>query len=103
MTECEFKVSNVYKGTNLVLKNRWYLFSVVNHQDNFQKGIWYMNFTTAERQGRQKKRREDNIKEWKGLELAQSQRAVENREKWRKLVVKSSSSLPQQHPQFRDR
>ena len=41
-----------------------------------------MNFTTAEIQGRQKKRREDNIKEWKGLELAQSQRAVENREKW---------------------
>ena len=42
------------------------------------------------RQGRQKKKWEDNIKEWRGLELAKSQRAVESREKWRKLVVKSS-------------
>ena len=32
---------------------------------------------------------EDNVREWTGLEFAKSQRAVENREKWRKLVVKS--------------
>ena len=32
----------------------------------------------------------DNIREWTGLEFAKSQRAVENREKWRKLVAKSS-------------
>ena len=42
------------------------------------------------RQGRQKKRWEDKIREWTGLGFAESQRAVENREKWRKLVVKSS-------------
>ena len=42
------------------------------------------------RQGRQNKRCEDNIREWTGLGFANSQRAVENREKWRKLVVKSS-------------
>ena len=41
------------------------------------------------RQGRQRKRWEDNIREWTGLEFAKSQRAAENREKWRKLVVKS--------------
>ena len=41
------------------------------------------------RQGRQRKRWEDNIREWTGLEFAQSQRAVGNREKWRKLVAKS--------------
>ena len=45
------------------------------------------------RQGRQKKRWEDNIREWTGLEFAKSQRAVENREKWRKLVVKSSVAM----------
>ena len=57
------------------------------------------------RQGGQRKRWEDNIREWTdldftksqravgnrekwtGLEVAKSQRAVENREKWRKLVV----------------
>ena len=31
------------------------------------------------RQGRQRKRQEDNIREWTGLEFAKSQRAVENR------------------------
>ena len=46
------------------------------------------------RQGRQKKRWEDNIRKWTGLEFAKSQRAVENREKWRKLVLKSSMSAP---------
>ena len=33
------------------------------------------------------KRWEDNIREWTGLEFGKSQRAVENREKWRKLVA----------------
>ena len=42
------------------------------------------------RQGRQRKRWEDDVREWTGLEFAKSQRAVENREKWSKLVVKSS-------------
>ena len=41
------------------------------------------------RHGRQRKRLEDNIREWTGLEFGKSQRAVENRGKWRKLVVKS--------------
>ena len=44
----------------------------------------------GQKEGRQRKRWEDNIREWTGLEFAMSQRAVENREKWRKLVVKSS-------------
>ena len=39
---------------------------------------------------RQRKRWEDNIREWTGLEFGKSQRAVENRGKWRKLVAKSS-------------
>ena len=38
------------------------------------------------RQGRQRKRWEDNIREWTGLEFDKSQRAVESRGKWRKLV-----------------
>ena len=40
---------------------------------------------------RQRKRWEVNIREWTGLEFAKSQRAVENRENGRKLVVKSSA------------
>ena len=42
----------------------------------------------------EKKRWKDNIKEWMGLEFTKSQRAVENREKWRKLVVKSFCGAP---------
>ena len=53
------------------------------------------------RQGRQRKRWEDNIREWTGLEFAKSQRAVENREKWRKLVAKSV--VPQRLSRLRDR
>ena len=41
----------------------------------------------GKRQGRQRKRWEDNIRGWTGLEFAKSQRAVE---KWMKLVAKSS-------------
>ena len=44
----------------------------------------------GKKRGREKKRWGDNIGEWTGLEFANSQRAVGNREKWRKLVVKSS-------------
>ena len=44
----------------------------------------------GKRRGRQRKRWEDNIREWTGLEFTKSQRAAENMEKWRKLVVTSS-------------
>ena len=54
------------------------------------------------RQGRQEKRQEDNIRECLGLEFPKSQRAAENREKWRKLVVKSSV-VPQRPSRSRDR
>ena len=54
------------------------------------------------RQGRQRKRWEDNIRDWTGLEFAKCQRAVENREIRRKLVAKSSV-VPQRPSQLRDR
>ena len=53
------------------------------------------------RQGRQRKRWVDNIREWTGLEFGKSQRAVEKREKWRKLVTKSSV-VPQRPSRLRD-
>ena len=42
----------------------------------------------SRRHVRQRKRLEDSIREWTGVEFTNSHRAVENREKWRKLVVK---------------
>ena len=56
----------------------------------------------SRRQDRQKKRWEDNIREWTGLEFGKSQRAVEKRGKWRKLVVKSSV-VPQRPSRLSDR
>ena len=59
------------------------------------------------RQGRQRKRWEDNIREWTGLEFGKSQWTceqvwqVENREKLRKLVAKSSA-VPQRPLRLRD-
>ena len=53
------------------------------------------------RQGRQRERWEDNIREWTGLEFGKSQRAVENTEKWRQLVAKSSV-VPQRPSWLRD-
>ena len=56
------------------------------------------------RQGRQKKRWEDNIREWTGLEFAKYQRAVVNKKKKRrKLVVKSSVVLQRSPWLIRDR
>ena len=50
---------------------------------------------------RQRKRWEDNIREWTDLEFGKSQRAVENREEWRKLVAKSSV-VPQRPSRLRN-
>ena len=55
----------------------------------------------GKRQVRQRKRWEDNIRKWTGLEFGKSQRAVEKREKWRKLIAKSSV-VPQRPLQLRD-
>ena len=54
------------------------------------------------RQGRQKKRWEDKIRKWIGQKFGRSQSAVENREKWRKLIAKSSV-IPQRPSRIRDR
>ena len=54
------------------------------------------------RQGRQRKRWKDNIREWTGLEFGKSQKTVENGEEWRKLVAKSSL-VPKRPPRLRDR
>ena len=54
------------------------------------------------RRGRQRKRWEDNIKEWTGLEWNIQLRKAENHEEWRKLVVKSTV-VPQRSARLRDR
>ena len=69
-------------------KLRWY--GHVSRSSGLAKAILQGTVKGGRRQGKQRKRWEDNIREWTGLEFGKSQRAVENREKWRKLVAKSS-------------
>ena len=69
-------------------KLQWY--GHVSRSSGLAKTILQGTVKGGRRQGRQRKRWEDNIKEWTGLEFAKCQRAVENRKKLRKLVVKSS-------------
>ena len=69
-------------------KLQWY--GHVFRSSGLAKTILQDTVKGGRRQGRQRKRWEDNIREWTGLEFAKSRRTVENREKWWKLAVKSS-------------
>ncbi|KAI0238997.1 Tctex1 domain-containing protein 1 [Lamellibrachia satsuma] len=69
-------------------KLKWY--GHVSRSSGLAKTILQGTVRGGRRRGRQKKRWEDNIKEWTGMEFADSQRAVENRKTWRELVRKSS-------------
>ena len=81
-------------------KLQWY--GHVSLSSGLAKTILRGTVKGGRRQGIQRKRREDNIREWTGLEFGRSQRAVENRGKWRKLVAKSSV-VPQRPSRLRDR
>ena len=63
-------------------KLQWYGHS--SRSSGLAKTILQGTVKGGRRQGRQKKRWEDNIREWTGLEFAKSQRAVENRGKMQK-------------------
>ena len=81
-------------------RRQWY--GHVSRSLSVAKTILQGTVKGGRRQGRQRMRWEDNIREWTGLELAKSQRAVENRESWRNLVVRSSL-VPRRPSQLRDR
>ena len=78
---------------------QWY--GHVSRSSGLAKTILQGTVKGGRRQGGQRKRWEDNIRECTGLEFGKSQRAVENREQWRKLVAKSSV-VPQRPSRLRD-
>ena len=80
-------------------KLQWY--GHVSRSSGLAKIILQGTMKGGRRQGRQRKRWEDNIREWTGLEFGKSQRAVENRERWRKLVAKLSV-VPKRPSRLRD-
>ena len=80
-------------------KLQWY--GHVSRSSGLAKTILQGTVKGGRRQGGQRERLEDNIRKWTGLEFGKSQRAVENRQKWRKLVAKSSL-VPQRPSRLRD-
>ena len=60
-------------------KLQWY--GHVSRSSGLGKTIMQGTVKVGRRQGRQRKRWEDNIREWTGLEFGKFQRAVENQEK----------------------
>ena len=81
-------------------KLQWY--GHVSRSSGLTKSILQGTVKGGRRQGRQRKRWEDNFREWTGLEVAKSQRTVENRENCKKLVAKPFV-VPQRPSRLRDR
>ena len=69
----------------IVKRRRLQWYGHVSRSSGLAKTILRGTVKGGRRQGRQRKRWEDNIREWTDQEFAKSQRAVENRTKWRKL------------------
>ena len=86
----------------IVKRRRIQWYGHVSSSSCLAKPILQGTVKGGRRQGKQRKRWEDNIRELTGLEFHKSRRAVENREKWRKLVVKSSV-VAQRPLRLRDR
>ena len=73
-------------------KLRWY--GYVPRSSDLAKTILQGQVKGGRRQGRQRKRWEDNIRECTGLEFGKSQRAVENREKTEETGCEVICSAP---------
>ena len=94
-------VTNKEVCAKIVKRHKLQWYGHVSHSSGLAKTLLQGTVKGGRRQGRQRKRWKDNIREWTGLEFGKFQRAVENREKWRKLVAKSSV-VPQRPSRLRD-
>ena len=81
----------------LVKKRKLKWFGHVSRTSGLAKTILQGTVKGKRKRGRQKKRWEDNIKEWTGMDFASSTRAAENRTRW-KGIVANSSAVPRRPP-----
>ena len=81
----------------LVKKQKLRWFGHVSRSSGLAKTILQGTVKRKRKRGRQKKRWEDNIKEWTGMDFASSTRAAENRSRW-KGIVANSSVVPRRPP-----
>ena len=80
-------------------KLRWY--GHISRSFGMAKTILQGTVKGARRRGRRKKRWEDNIQEWTGMEFGDSLRAAEDRERW-KGIPATPSVVPRRPPRLRD-
>ena len=73
-------------------KLRW--FGHVIRSSGLCKKIVQVTVPGKIKRGRQKKRWEDNIREWTGFDFNSSQRAAEDRQRWQKIVADVSRGAP---------
>ena len=70
-------------------KLKWY--GHISRSSGLAKTILQGTVRGSRKRGRQKKRWEDNVREWTGLDFATSQRAVEDRIRWKEMMRTSSA------------
>ena len=78
------------KLPTLVKKRKLRWFGHVSRSSGLAKTVLQGTMKGKRKRGRQKKRWEDNIKEWTGMDFASSARAAENRTRWKGIVANSS-------------
>ena len=78
-------------------KRKLRCFGHVSRSSGLAKTILQGIVKEKRKRGRQKKRWEDNIKGWTGMDFASSTRAAENRSGW-KVIVANSSVVPRRPP-----
>ena len=81
----------------LVKKRKLRWFGHVSRSSGLAKTILQGTVKGKRKRGRQKKRWEDNIKEWTRMDFASSTRAAENMSRW-KGIVANSSVVPRRPP-----
>ncbi|GFO16954.1 endonuclease-reverse transcriptase [Plakobranchus ocellatus] len=81
-------------------KLKWYGYTT--RSSGLAKTIMQGTVNGGRRRGRQKKRWDDNIREWTGLELRNTLRKAEYIGEW-KAVVRRSSAPPRRIPNPRDK
>ena len=73
----------------LVKKRELRWFGHVSRSSGLAKTILQGTVKEKRKRGRQKKRWEDNIKEWTGMDFASSTKTAENRTRWNEIVANS--------------
>ena len=86
----------------IVKKRKFSWYRNISRSSGMAKTILQGTVKGVRRRGRQKKRWEDNIKEWTGMEFWDSLRAAGDRERW-KVIVATSSVAPRRPSGLRPR